>query len=114
MKYLMVLLILLTGCASSPLLPQMQKWETHDQILGSVFIAECAWDAYETNHLFNHPDKFKEHNPYIKNKRDAAVFGTLGMYTGLMVADGFPEIRTPLLGFLCIVEFGGAGLHFEY
>ncbi len=111
MKKLMALVIAvmaLAGCASSSLLPQMQKWDTHDQILGGMFIAECTWDMYDTKrHVFDHPDEWEEQNPLVHNKSQMVALGLISIWSGLFGVDKLENARTPLLIFLNILKWGG-------
>lgn len=130
MRYLTVLLIILIASSGCSMLPQMQNWDTKDQILGGIFIAEVIWDAHETNTFIkrqgraydiqNHPDgsttwkeRARETNPFVKNKTSALVWGIAGTYFVLKGADILPEIRTGwLIGFDAI-HWGGAGSRYR-
>jgi len=107
------------------MMPQMQNWNTRDQVLGSLFIAECIWDGNETNKFINkqytvkyitnpdgsitkHEHWDREVNSFVHNRTSAVVFGISGMYLGLKSADILPEIRFPLLLGLDFSIWGGA------
>jgi len=106
-------------------MPQMQNWNTRDQIAGSLFIAECIWDGYETNKFIRHSGRVrtvtypdgstdtyrhaKDVNSFVHNRTSAVVYGISGLYLGLKTADIIPEIRFGLLFGLDFFCWGGAG-----
>ena len=107
---LLILVFAIPGCAT--LKPHPKPWSKTDKLLAAYFIAGHTFDAYTTERLQDHPERFYETNPFLgrhpKDHEIVAYFSITGA-AALLLAHLYPELRPGLLIF-----YGSVGMYYGF
>ena len=105
MKKLLVIILLLQGCA----------WSTTDRALFTTFAITHTVDTFQTREILDN-DRWEEINPILKdmnsNEATIAMFAGLGLV--YLIADLLPQkYRTPFLGGTVAISVWGVANNFS-
>lgn len=91
----------ITGCG-------VKNWKPVDQALMAGFTAGNVVDIFQTREIKRDNSGYSEQNRILDGlSRDQATAVMVGVNYGLyLLADKFPEIRTPLLGGANAIKWG--------
>ena len=99
MKYCLMLMLLLQGCA----------WSKQDKLLGVASCIAAAGDAYTTTMALDNPNNW-EINPILgehPSDTEVIIYMVTSQGIALLVAHIFPKLRPWILGGKTVVNLGG-------